>query len=303
MPDRLDATFAALADPTRRAILARLTGGEAMVTELAAPFDISLPAVSRHLKVLQGAGLISRGRQAQWRPCRLEAEPLKEVVEWAGEFRRFWDESFDRLDAYLQTLQEEEHEREDRDRRHHVRPVPADDGELLVIPGTSASAPSDFEFVISRIFDAPRDRLWAVWTEADHLAEWFGPAGVTIVDCHNDLRPGGRYLYHLRTPDGLDYRGKWTYREIVPEERLVFLVSFADEEWNTVRNPWSEEWPLETLSTVTFTDHEEGTLVTVRWSPHQATGAERRAFEEGAESMRQGWAGTFERLAGYLAES
>ena len=103
--DRLDLTLAALADPTRRAILARLAAGEATVTELAEPFDMSLPAVSRHLKVLERAGLITRGREAQWRPCRLEAEPLKEVNDWLEQYRRFWDESFDRLDDYLKTLQ------------------------------------------------------------------------------------------------------------------------------------------------------------------------------------------------------
>ena len=106
--DRLDATFAALADPTRRAILARLTLGEASVNELAEPFAMSQPAISKHLKVLERAGLISRGRDAQRRPCTLEAAPLKEVVEWAGEFRRFWDASYARLDTYLQQLKEEE---------------------------------------------------------------------------------------------------------------------------------------------------------------------------------------------------
>src|SRR5574337_154539 len=98
--ERLDRTFAALADPTRRAILARLTTGEASVTELAEPFDMSLPAVSKHLKVLVRAGLISRGREAQWRPCRLDAGPLKEVADWLQEYRRFWEQSFDRLDEY-----------------------------------------------------------------------------------------------------------------------------------------------------------------------------------------------------------
>lgn len=101
----LDRTFAALADPTRRAILARLAAGEASVSELAAPFDISLPAISRHLKVLEQAGLISRGRAAQWRPCRLEATPLREVASWVEHYRRFWDTSFDRMDAYLAELQ------------------------------------------------------------------------------------------------------------------------------------------------------------------------------------------------------
>jgi DNA-binding transcriptional ArsR family regulator len=109
--DRLDDTFAALADPTRRAILARLMGGAATVTELAEPFDMSLPAVSKHLKVLEKAGLITRGREAQWRPCRLEADPLREVADWVEGYRRFWEESerrFERLDEYLREAQRKE---------------------------------------------------------------------------------------------------------------------------------------------------------------------------------------------------
>lgn len=103
--DQLDRTFAALADRTRRAILGRLAAGEASVTELAEPFDMSLPAVSKHLKVLEGAGLISRGRERQWRPARLEAGPLEEVAEWTERYRRFWEESYERLDEYLDELQ------------------------------------------------------------------------------------------------------------------------------------------------------------------------------------------------------
>jgi DNA-binding transcriptional ArsR family regulator len=102
--DTFSATLSALADPTRRAILARLTEGEATVNELAQPFEISLPAISRHLKVLEGAGLISRGRTAQWRPCRLEAEPLQALDGWLEPYRRFWDASFDKMDAYLAEL-------------------------------------------------------------------------------------------------------------------------------------------------------------------------------------------------------
>jgi DNA-binding transcriptional ArsR family regulator len=103
--ERLDRTFAALADPTRRAILGRLAAGEASVTELAEPFEMTLPAVSKHLKVLERAGLIARGRERQWRPARLEAEPLREVAEWAERYRRFWEERYDRLDDYLEELQ------------------------------------------------------------------------------------------------------------------------------------------------------------------------------------------------------
>ncbi len=105
--DPLSVTFAALADPTRRAILARLVEGEAPVTELARPFEISLPAVSKHLKVLERAGLIERSRHAQWRPCRLEAAPLREVADWVTRYRRFWQEGFDRLDDYLTEMQQE----------------------------------------------------------------------------------------------------------------------------------------------------------------------------------------------------
>ncbi len=104
----LNLTFAALADPTRRAILARLAAGEASVTELAEPFDMSLPAVSKHLKVLERAGLIARGREAQWRPSRLEASPLREVADWVSDYRHFWEESFERLDDYLLKLQSKE---------------------------------------------------------------------------------------------------------------------------------------------------------------------------------------------------
>jgi DNA-binding transcriptional ArsR family regulator len=106
--DHLSTTFAALADPTRRAILARLASGETSVTELAEPFRMSLPAVSKHLKVLERAGLIVRGRDAQWRPCRLEPGPLRNAADWLEHYRRFWEESFDRLEDYLQEVQERE---------------------------------------------------------------------------------------------------------------------------------------------------------------------------------------------------
>jgi DNA-binding transcriptional ArsR family regulator len=106
--DQLSVTFAALADPTRRAILAHLAQGEASVTELAKPFKMSLPAISKHLKVLERAGLISRSREAQWRPCQIDAEPLKNAADWIGQYREFWEERFDRLDDYLQELQTQE---------------------------------------------------------------------------------------------------------------------------------------------------------------------------------------------------
>jgi DNA-binding transcriptional ArsR family regulator len=121
MPDSLTFTFAALADPTRRAILARLSSGQLSVTELAAPFDMSLPAVSKHLKVLERAGLIARGRDAQWRPCRLDAAPLKDVADWVDHYRRFWTESLDRLDDYLHELQNQRAKHPHPKERKNVR--------------------------------------------------------------------------------------------------------------------------------------------------------------------------------------
>ena len=108
MQDHLSSTFAALADPTRRAILARLASGEASVTQLAEPFEMSMPAISKHLKVLERAGLIARGREAQWRPCRLKAGPLHDVADWVEHYRRFWEQSFDRLEDYLRELKKKE---------------------------------------------------------------------------------------------------------------------------------------------------------------------------------------------------
>ena len=121
--DPLSTTFAALADPTRRAIHARLASGEASVTELAAPFDMSQPAISKHLRVLERAGLIEQGRQAQWRPRRLRAGPLRDIADWVEQYRRHWDESFERLDAYLREVQAAEHQEGtgDRDDDHPDR--------------------------------------------------------------------------------------------------------------------------------------------------------------------------------------
>jgi DNA-binding transcriptional ArsR family regulator len=117
-PDHLSTTFAALADPTRRAILARLVSGQVSVTDLAAPFEMSMPAISKHLKVLEHAGLIARGREAQWRPCRLEAAPLKNVADWVEHYRRFWEQSFDRLDDYLRELKKQALKKKEK---KHVR--------------------------------------------------------------------------------------------------------------------------------------------------------------------------------------
>ena len=156
------------------------------------------------------------------------------------------------------------------------------------------------EFVITRAFDAPRERVWKAWTEAAHLRHWWGPKGFTVSHCTVDLRPGGVMHYCLRSPDGSDVWGRFVYREIAKPERLVFVVSFSDEKGGITRHPMSPDWPREMLSTVTFAEQRGGTLVTVRWTPLNATDLERRTFEGGRDGMKQGWGGTFEQFADYL---
>ena len=160
------------------------------------------------------------------------------------------------------------------------------------------------DFVMHRVFDAPRALVYRVWTEVEHLARWFGPEGCTLSGCKLDLRPGGSFLYCMSFSGKTDHWGKWVFREIVPGERLVFTVSFADEKGTTVRAPFDERWPLTMLSSVTFEDHAGiggGTVVTLRWSALDASREEQQTFDEGHASMRQGWTGTFDRLAEHLA--
>jgi uncharacterized protein YndB with AHSA1/START domain len=159
------------------------------------------------------------------------------------------------------------------------------------------------EFVMARVFDAPRALLWAAFTEAERLRHWWGPKGFTVRHCELDLRPGGIFHYGLRSADGKDMWGRFVYREIVPPERLVFIVSFSDEAGNVTRHPWNPDWPLQMLSTVSFTEQDGRTTVTVRWVPHAATELERKTFEAGRESMRQGWTGTLDQLTEYLASA
>jgi uncharacterized protein YndB with AHSA1/START domain len=157
------------------------------------------------------------------------------------------------------------------------------------------------EFVISRVFDAPREVVWKAWTERDRLMQWFGPKGFTMHAATLDFRPGGVFHYCLRSAAGEDMWGKFVYREIVPPERIVHVHSFSDEKGGTTRHPMSPTWPLEMLSTTTLTEHKGRTTVTVRWSALNATEAERTTFDSSHDGMRMGWTGTFDQLAEYLA--
>jgi len=160
------------------------------------------------------------------------------------------------------------------------------------------------EFVISRVFDAPRDKVWKAWTEAERLKQWWGPSGFKVHTCKVDLRPGGVFLYGMRAPDGSDMWGKFTYRDIVAPHKLVFIVSFSDPKGGLTRHPWSPGWPLEILSTVAFEEQGGKTKVTVQWVAHDsATDAEHKTFDEGRDSMNQGWTGTFDQFADYLKKA
>jgi len=166
-----------------------------------------------------------------------------------------------------------------------------------------AASPKPFEFVITRVLDAPRDLVWKAWTEPDRLMQWWSPKGFTTESCKVDLRVGGTFHYALRMPDGQDMWGKFVYREIVKPERLVYIVHFSDAKGGVTRHPMAPTWPLKTLSTTTFEARGKETLLTVRAVPFEATDEERRTFEKGRESMKMGWGGTIDQLEAYLAQA
>jgi uncharacterized protein YndB with AHSA1/START domain len=174
----------------------------------------------------------------------------------------------------------------------------------LLREGNSVSTrASPRQLVITRVFKAPRERVFDLWTQREHLMRWFGPKGFTIPSCTLDLRPGGAFHYAMQPPAGPIMWAKWTFREIAPPERLVFVVSFTDDAGKVIRAPFDQTWPLEMLATVTFAHHAgvgRGTVVTLNWVSINATEAEHRVFDAGHESMQQGWSGTFDKLDDYV---
>lgn len=161
---------------------------------------------------------------------------------------------------------------------------------------------SDREFLLSRTFDAPRTLVFKAWTEAERLAKWWGPKGFTMLACKLDLRPGGVFHYGMKAPNGGEMWGKWVFRDVTPPERLVFVASFADAQGNTTRAPFSADWPLEVLSTVTFTERAGKTTLTMRAMPVNVTEAERALFASMHASMTGGWTGTLDQLAAFLSQ-
>lgn len=158
------------------------------------------------------------------------------------------------------------------------------------------------EFVISRLLQAPRDLVFACFTDPEHMKQWWGPKGVTVIASRMDLRPGGFYHYGMRTPDGSAMWGKFTYREIDKPSRIVLVSTFSDEAGGVTRHPMAPTWPLQMLSTFLFEEEGDGTRLTIKWLPLDPTDEERTTFEAGFAGMNQGWSGTFEQLEGYLAK-
>jgi uncharacterized protein YndB with AHSA1/START domain len=160
------------------------------------------------------------------------------------------------------------------------------------------------DFVISRVFDAPRDLVWKAFTDPERMKEWWGPKGFTVITSKMDLRPGGSYLYGMTAPSGAPMWGKFVYREITPPERMVLINSFSDEAGGVTRHPMAPTWPLEMLSTFTFEEQPGGkTKFTVRWAAYNATAEEQKTFDTSHDSMRQGWGGTMDQLDAYLAKA
>ncbi len=157
------------------------------------------------------------------------------------------------------------------------------------------------DFVISRVFDAPRELLWKAFTVPEHMKEWWGPKGTPVVMSKMDLRVGGGYHGAMRAPDGRLMWAKFVYREVVPPERLVWVHSFSDENGGISRHPLSPTWPLQLLTTVIFKEMSTGsTRVTLTWSPLDADDKERKTFDSAHDSMSGGWGGSFDQLAAYL---
>ena len=145
--------------------------------------------------------------------------------------------------------------------------------------------------------------MWKALTDPEHMKHWWGPKGFTVFASKMNLRPGGVYHYGMTSPDGQAMWGKWVFREILAPERIVFINSFSDKQGGLTRHPLSPTWPLEMLSTLTLAEHEGRTTLIIRCTPHNATEVERKTFEDGRPSMQQGWTGTLDQLATYLAQA
>lgn len=157
-------------------------------------------------------------------------------------------------------------------------------------------------FTITRVFNAPLDLVWEAWSQCEHLSQWWGPKGFTMHTCNIEFKPGGVWHYGMRSPQGQDIWGKFTYLSIDAKNSITLINSFSDAEGGTTRNPWIPSWPLETIGTMKFVEHDGKTTLTVETRPHNATEAENQEFIDGMKGMEAGFGGTFDKLEAHLAE-
>lgn len=169
-------------------------------------------------------------------------------------------------------------------------------------PDTNSPAAAGSEFVLTRVLAAPRALVWKVWTDPEHLLQWFSPPGMTMASCTMDLRPGGSFLYCLRMPDGSDMWAKWVFREVAAPERLVWVHGFSDAAGNRNHHPMAPTWPLEMLCTLHFEDRGDQTGLTLRKTAHNANATEQLTFDSSHASMEMGWGGTLQKLVAHLAK-
>jgi len=172
----------------------------------------------------------------------------------------------------------------------------------MTTPNNPAEKVTAQPFIITREFAAPRELVWRAWTEPERLKQWFGPRGFSVTAAKMDLRPGGVFHSCLRSPDGKEMWGKWIFREVKPQESLVWVHSFSDKDGGLTRHPMSRTWPLELLTETTFVERGGRTVVTLKWTPLNATDEEIQTFNNAHPGMTHGWGGTFEQFAEYLKQ-
>jgi uncharacterized protein YndB with AHSA1/START domain/DNA-binding transcriptional ArsR family regulator len=261
--DRLSAIFAALADPTRRAILARLAEGDATVSELAEPFPISLPAISRHLKVLEQAGLISRSRSAQWRSSSLRVGGLQELIAWMEGNQAFWDARFDRLDAHLDRVMAEE---ADASAKAAAQAAPSASKTTAHPEGASMPTQASQELVMTRVFNAPRSLVYKAFTDPDQLAQWYPPTGFSVPrdSVEIDARVGGAQRLVMLSDNDPNFKAPVdaTFTEVIENELLATTEEF-------VGVPGLQE-PGKLNVRIEFHDEGNKTRVVLRQGPHTA---------------------------------
>ena len=284
--DPLDLTFAALADPTRRAILARLATGDASVTELAEPFAMSQPAISKHLKVLERAGLISRGRDAQRRPRRLDAAPLAEATMWLERYRQFWEARYRQLDALLDELTKDELK---KSRITRAGKAAQEEVTMMNASMLTITTPSDREIAMTRVFAAPARLVYDAHTKPELLKRWLGVfGGWSLSTCEIDLRVGGKYRWVWSKASGTEMGMDGTYQELVTNARIVATEAFDD--------PWYEGQCLVTTEFVE-TDGTTTLTATMLYDSKKIRDAVLKS------PMETGIVASYDKLAALLAES